>query len=155
MADTQTKLMGGFMIDALGDPFERYIADHHSCVLVGAGIGGPSPLLVRYHACGLEIYCLLPLWADLAYGLDQDPRVVLVIPAPDMVDCWLEIRGTAAIVSSPDWSMLSVGETGNVPLGDLYCIIRIHAHRLDLYDGRRGWGARETLELAPCVGEAG
>lgn len=141
------------MIDALGAPFQHYLADHRSCVLIGTGTQGPGPLLVRYHARGLDIHCLLPLWADLAHCLELDPRVSLIIPAPETADCWLEIRGTASIVSTPDWSTLSIGDTGRVPPEDLYCVVRIHASRLDLHDGRRGWGARDTLELAPAPGE--
>jgi len=33
------------------------------------------------------------------------------------------------------------------PLGDLYLVVRVTPERIDLFDERWGWGARETLKL--------
>lgn len=144
---------GGRMIDALGIPFRHYLADHCRCVLIGTEKGRPTPLLVPYRAQGLEIDCLLPLWAELTYCLEQDPHVILVIPTLERTDCWLQICGTAHLLSAPDWSALLPHETMTVSPDDLYRVVRVRPYRLDLHDGRRGWGARETLEVGRGVGE--
>ena len=35
----------------------------------------------------------------------------------------------------------------NFPPPDLFLVVRITLHRIDLVDETRGWGARETLDL--------
>lgn len=111
---------------------------------------------VRYRNHGLEVDCLVPRWADVAYYLEQDPRVFLVIldiqangpsPVSGQALRWLEYRGTAQVVSSPDWAGLLPEGTSTVRPDDLYLVIHVTPERIDLHDESRGWGARETLEL--------
>ncbi len=80
-----------------------------------------------------------------------------MVPAPLDIMRWLQYEGDAQIAIAPDWS-------GLLPASELqqahehYLVVGLRPRRLDLFDGRRGWGARETLDLAnqeselePCL----
>lgn len=131
-------------IDRLHDQLAAYLASYNTGLL---SVPGAAPLPVRYRSRGLAVECLLPRWADLAYALSQQPAALLVVPAPLDITRWLQYQGDAQIVIVPDWS-------GLLPTGDLqqaherYLVVGLRPRRLDLFDGRRGWGARETLDLA-------
>jgi hypothetical protein len=110
---------------------------------------------VRYRNVGLEVDCLLPRWADVAYYIEQDPHVLLVIldspptggGEPGGGLRWLQYRGTAQPISSPDWDRLLPEGTPRVRPEERYVAIRITPERIDLIDESYGWGARETLDL--------
>lgn len=107
---------------------------------------------VRYRTKNLELDCLVPRWADAAYYVEQSPDVLLVILSalPSGIDdrlCWLQYRGTAQPVATPDWSgLLPKGESLALA-ADLYLVFHLVPERIDLLDESQGWGARETLEI--------
>ena len=143
------------MLDKLRDRMAAYLAQHQVCVISAAGPDGARAMPARYRSRGLEVDCLLPRWADVAYYLEQDSRVALVVQ--DTGICgeqgrttpgsrWLRCLGTARVVAQPDWDAL-LPEGAHTPAPDeLYLVVRITPTRLDLMDETRGWGARETLE---------
>jgi hypothetical protein len=130
-------------LERLRDEIEAYLAQHQVGVLSTSGLAGTWAMPARYRSRGLEVDCLLPRWADVAYHLEQDPNVLLIV-RDTQADAlrWLECRGTARLVASPDWAWL-------LPEGAVkgYVVIRITPRRMDLVDEGRGWGARETLDL--------
>jgi LuxR family maltose regulon positive regulatory protein len=105
---------------------------------------------------GLDIACLVPRWADVAYFIEQDPRVLFVVhdPPPSPLaggttgGClrWLQIAGAAEPIAAPDWTALLPGWASTAPSEALYSALRVTPTRLDLFDEGRGWGARETVE---------
>ncbi len=103
---------------------------------------------VYYRSVGLEIACLLPRWADVAYHLEQDPRVALVVQDDSVPPLrWLRCLGTAQPVEQPDWDTLLPAGTHTLTPDELYLVVRVTPRRVDLLDETRGWGARETLEM--------
>ena len=136
------------MLDKLRDRIAAYLSAHRVCILSTAGPEGARAMPVRYHSVGLEIDCLLPRWADVAYHLEQDPRVVLVVRDDSASPLrWLRCLGTAQPVTQPDWETLLPAGTHTSTPNELYLIVRITPQRIDLLDESRGWGARETLDL--------
>jgi tetratricopeptide (TPR) repeat protein len=86
---------------------------------------------------------LLPRWADVTYHLEKDPNVLLIVRDTKANDLrWLECRGTARLVASPDWAWLLPEGTAKG-----YVVIRVTPRRMDLVDEGQGCGARETLDL--------
>jgi hypothetical protein len=143
------------MLDELRDQIASYLAHHRVCIISTAGAQGAWAMPVRYHSRGLEVDCLVPRWADVAYHLEQDPRacpehsrrVMLVIPAANGNGLrWLQYQGTARPVAAPDWAELLPGWMSTAPPDELYLVIRMTPQRIDLFDESRGWGVRETLE---------
>jgi hypothetical protein len=67
------------LLDKLRDQMAAYFSQHRVCVLSTAGSQGAWAMPVRYRNHGLELECLLPRWTDVAYHLEQDPRVMVVI----------------------------------------------------------------------------
>jgi nitroimidazol reductase NimA-like FMN-containing flavoprotein (pyridoxamine 5'-phosphate oxidase superfamily) len=132
-----------------------YLAHHDVCVLSTAGSQGAWAMPVRYRPLpgtfgnhGLEVECLVPRWTDVAYHLEQDPRVVLIVQGCHASSLrWLQVQGTAQPVAAPGWAELLPGQTSTTPPDDLYLVIRVAPKRIDLMDESRGWGARETLEV--------
>lgn len=144
------------MLDELRDRIIAYLGEHQVCVLSTTGPEGPRAMPVRYRNLGLEIECLLPRWTDVAYDLQQDPRVMLIVQ--DISACgeqsrttpglrWLQCVGTAQPVERPDWTALLPTGTSLASPGDLYLVVRVTPRRIDLMDESRGWGGRETLDL--------
>jgi nitroimidazol reductase NimA-like FMN-containing flavoprotein (pyridoxamine 5'-phosphate oxidase superfamily) len=151
------------MLDELRERIATYLAEHQVCVLSTAGSEDAWAMPVHYRSHGLEIDCLLPRWADVAYHLEQDPRVMLVIldtrktseVLPPALR-WLQVRGTARPVEEPDWETLLPEETRtSVPPDKLYLVVRVAPERIDLLDESRGWGVRETLDLGWRAEEQG
>jgi hypothetical protein len=136
------------MIDATRDHIEARLAAHRYCLVTAGSIEGFASLPARYRAVGLEVDCLLPLWSEASYYVEDDPRVELVIGCVfEDIGSWLQLRGTAQILDLPDWPALLSQRPGMVAPADLYRVIRVRPTRIDLFDERRGWGARETLDL--------
>jgi len=90
----------------------------------------------------------VPRWTDVAYHLEQDPHVLLIIQACHASALrWLQVQGTAQPVAAPDWAELLPRRTSTAPPDELYLVFHVTSQRIDLFDESRGWGARETLEL--------
>jgi hypothetical protein len=136
------------LLDKLCDQIVAYLSHHDVCILSTAGAQGAWAMPVRYRSHGLEVDCLVPRWTDVAYFVEQDPHVVLVVQDAEAQDLrWLQYQGTARPVADPDWAGLLPGWTAAAPPADLYLVIRVTPQRMDLFDESRGWGARETLEV--------
>ncbi len=136
------------MLDKLRDRMTAYLSEHRVCVLSTAGPEGARAMPVYYRSAGLEIDCLLPRWADVAYHLEQDPRVALVVQDDSVPPLrWLRCLGTAQPVAQPDWDALLPEGTHTPTPDELYLVVRVTPRRIDLLDESRGWGARETLEM--------
>jgi len=147
------------LLDRLRDHIATYLAKHQTCVISTAGPEGVQATLVRYHSRGLEVDCLIPRWADVAYHLERGLHVVLIIQdttTPGMR--WLQYRGTSHPVENPDWTEWLISEPSSTNAAhdtryairttpELYRIARITPIRIDLLDESRGWGERETLDL--------
>ena len=136
------------MLDKLRDQMATYLAEHQVCVISAAGPDGARAMPARYRNAGLEVDCLLPRWADVAYYLEQDSRIVLVVQDTGAQGLrWLRCLGAARQVEQPDWDAL-LPKSMNTPTPDeLYLVVRVTPRRIDLLDESRGWGARETLDL--------
>jgi len=136
------------MLNKLRDQIASYLSHQEVCVLSTTGAQGVWGMPVRYRSQGLEMDCLVPRWADVAYHLQQDSHVLLIIQACHAAGLrWLQIRGTARPVAAPDWAELLPGWTSSVPPDELYVVFHVMPERIDLVDESLGWGVRETLEL--------
>ena len=119
------------MLDLLRETLIANLAAHTVCILSGSAPDGVWTQPVSYSSHELTLHCQLPRWADAAFYLEQPARVVVIIPAANDAEQWLQCLGTARIVA-----------------GDhRYLTVEVVAQRLDLFDGRRGWGVRETLDV--------
>lgn len=127
--------------DQFVDQFAQHLARFDVGVLY---VPGASLLPVRYRSQRLAVECLIPRWSDLAYALEEQPVATLITPAGDPVS-WLQYQGLARLSDTPDWDELLQDSRLPLPVG--YLRIAIQPKRLDLFDERRGWGFRETLEL--------
>lgn len=135
------------MLDELRERIAAYLDEHRVCVFSTAGPEGGRAMPVLYRRRELEVECLLPHWSDVAYDVQQDPRVTLVVLDADAPDRrWLQYEGTARPVERPDWSDWPP-ERGMAPPDGLYQVVQVTPRRIDLMDASRGWGARETLDL--------
>jgi hypothetical protein len=132
-------------IDQLSDQLAAYLACYNTGVLSAAGA---APLPVRYRSRHLIVECLVPRWADLAYVVSEQPTMVLIVPAPADVARWLQYQGQAQIATAPDWSGWLPAGAAQQQAHAHYLVVELQPQRLDLFDQRRGWGARETLDLA-------
>jgi len=138
------------MLDKLREQMLAYLSSHQVGVLSTNGAHGAWATVVAYRNDGLAVDCLLPRWTDVAYYVEQDPRVLLLVP--DSVASasglrWLEYAGTAEILAAPDWSKWQSLERFKASLSSLCFVVRIRPRRMDLIDESREWGARETLEV--------
>lgn len=130
------------------DRIDRALAAGQAGVLSAATAGGVWSMPVRYRSAGLQIDCLLPRWSDLVSVLEEDPAVVLVVLDPGGLDRgWLQVQGRAETVAAPDWAGLLPQVQARLRPEELYRLIRIRPVRFDLFDGRAGWGGRETLDM--------
>lgn len=136
------------MLNQLRDQIASYLSHHGVCVLSTASGQGAWAMPVRYRSLGLEVECLVPRWADVAYHLEQNPHVLLIIQTCYASGLrWLQIQGLARPVVAPDWAELLPGWMSTAPPGDLYLVFHVTPQRIDLVDESRGWGVCETLEL--------
>jgi len=136
------------MLEKLRDQIASYLSHHEVCILSTTGAQEAWAMPVRYRSRGLEVECLVPRWADVAYHLEQNPHVLLIIQTCYASGLrWLQIQGLARPVAAPDWDQLLPRWASGVPPGDLYLVVRVTPERIDLVDESQGWGVRETLEL--------
>lgn len=144
------------MLEELRHRIAAYLTSHQICVLNIADIrstGDDLAMPVRYRlstaADGheLELECLIPRWADIAYYLEQEHAVLIIVLACYTAGLrWLQYRGTARPVVAPNWSVWLPRWMSTAPPDELYLVIRITPERITLFDEERGWGAREALE---------
>ncbi|MBI2864397.1 MAG: hypothetical protein HYX94_07530 [Chloroflexi bacterium] len=140
------------MLNVVRERMRAHLMAQDVGVLSVSGGQGAWATPVRYRVEGLELDCLVPRWADVAYHLEQNSGVQLVIlespiPRPGRPLCWLEYRGTAQPVAVPIWGGLLPDGTPQALAGDLYLVVNVRPKRIDLLDEGRGWGARETLDF--------
>lgn len=121
------------MLDELRDRLITYLSRNRVCVITTNGSGGAWAVAAQYHNDGLLLNCRVPRWCDAVYHLELDPRTVVIVVDEHPAQLrWLEYRGTAHIVDTPDQRHVAVSIT---------------PERVDLIDERHGWGARESLDL--------
>ncbi len=131
-----------------------FLAHHRTGVISTAGSPGVWAIPVWYRLDSrpsgsrrLEVYCLVPRWADLAHQLTQNSRIVLIVQASSEAGLrWLQIQGTTRPVEAPDWPALLPRWISHVQPDALYLVVRVTPSRIDLIDEDRGWGVQETLE---------
>jgi hypothetical protein len=134
-------------IDQLHDVLAAWLEGARTGLLCAAGTPGAAPLPVRYRSTQLAVTCLVPRWSELADALLQQPAAMLIVPAALDPTCWLQYQGQARLVSVSAWA-------GPLPDGlspqhahERYIVVALTPQQLDLFDERRGWGARETLDF--------
>lgn len=138
------------MLEWLRDRIGEFLAQHNYGVLATGGSGDIHATVIRYHSQGINIECLLPRWTDVAYHLQQNPLVVLIVHDLEIPRMrWLSCIGEAYSVEKPDWTTWAPLPIPPSQAAELFLIARILPHRFDLMDESRGWGTRETLELEP------
>lgn len=121
---------------------------HQTCVLTTSGAGGAWAMPVRCRSQGLAVECLLPRWADAAYFVEQDPNVLLLIQdAEAPATRWLRIEGVARAVPDPDWARWLPAWSSPLSPTELYLLLRVTPHRIELFDEAAGWGAREGVDI--------
>lgn len=139
------------LLNILREHMQTYLSQNSVGVLSVSGASGVSAMPVRYRVKNLELDCLVPRWADIAYHVETHPDVLMVVltvlSSPKDPLCWLQYKGNARPVVSPDWSNVLPGGVSEALVNDMYLLLRVIPERLDLLDESRGWGARETLEI--------
>ncbi len=111
------------------------------------GMNGYS-LLVRFRVCGEIVECSIPTWSGLSDLPEKIVEVTLVvIKNSDANLNWIFLRGTGSIIENHGWGALFPSEHGVVDPEDLYHLLRIDPKRMELFDEKKGWGFRETVDL--------
>jgi PPOX class probable F420-dependent enzyme len=86
------------------DDAREFVADHHRAVLVTRRSGGglqTSPVLVGVDGEGKAVISTRE-GAYKTRNLRRDPTAVLCVLSDDFFDRWMQIEGTAQIVSLPE-----------------------------------------------------
>jgi hypothetical protein len=133
------------MLDQLRHQLGEYLQQHQVGVLCTGDGTAIRAMPVTYHSRELALLCFVPSWSDVAYCLQAQAEVQLIIPANTSGTCWLCYQGEARTVTPGESSVLAGVQLSAPP--EYYLLVEVQPRRLDLMDGRRGWGARETLEL--------
>jgi hypothetical protein len=106
-------------------------------------------LPVRFRVRGPFVECSVPTWSGIGELLEKAEEVTLAAVKSSGDDlCWLFIRGQGFVIKNQDWEGLVPHERSLVDPGDLYRLLRIEPLRIELFDEKRGWGYRETADLA-------
>ncbi|MEW6034863.1 MAG: hypothetical protein AB1603_08445 [Chloroflexota bacterium] len=138
-------------MNVLRERMRNFLSTNRVGVLTVSLLDGAWAMPVRYRAENLELYCLVPRWADIAYYVERHPRVLMVVlvvlTSHKAPLCWLQYKGNARPLANPDWSGLLPEGVSEGLAKDMYLVLRIAPERIDLLDESRGWGARETLEI--------
>lgn len=134
------------MLDHTRAEITAFLAAHQTGILCLAGHGRTWAMPVPYQAHGIVVCCRVPRWADGSYYLETDPHCVLLITAGDGAPCWLSYTALAAPARAPDWAAWAGAGVPPARLADFYTVLRLQPLQIDLFDERRGWGARATLE---------
>ncbi len=135
------------LIDELRDHIKDFLTQHPFGILCTNGSAGAWAAPFWQYSHDLELICLLQRWSDVLYHIEQDPRVQIMILDPRSSNMhWLQMRGTARSIDTPDWSKLILaGDAPGQP--ERYVAVRFIPQRIDLFDESKGWGACETLEF--------
>lgn len=131
-----------------------FLAQQPTAVISTTGTLGVWAMPVWYYlhdgpsgSHDLEVDCLVPRWADVAYHLTEGGKVVMIVQASSSVGLrWLQIQGTAWPVETPDWACFLQRMNSIQHPDSLYLVVRMRPSRIDLVDETRGWGVQETLE---------
>lgn len=130
------------------------LRDTLAAQLAGAATGilcvtqaGSLALPVWYHSAGLHITCLVPRWSDAAEALGQRQAALLIVPAPPDPRRWLRYQGAAAPAPRAAWAAPWPERLSDRQADERWLTVALTPQRIDLFDERRGWGARETLDL--------
>jgi len=134
-------------LDQLHDVLAACLDGARAGLLSAPGTPSAAPLPVRYQSSRLAVTCLVPRWSDLADALQQQPVAMLIVPAAPEPTCWLQYQGQARLVSLSAWAGPLPDALSPQRAGERYLVVALAPQRLDLFDERRGWGARETLDL--------
>lgn len=127
------------MLDELRDRVITYLSQNRVCVITTNGSGGAWAVAAQYQNDGLLLNCRVPRWCDCVYNLELDPRTIVIIADERSAQLrWLEYRGVAHVIDSPD---------------ERFVAMRITPVRADLIDEKYGWGARESLDVYPGINE--
>jgi hypothetical protein len=119
---------------------------------IAAGSTWAMPIWYRPHRgpsgnSKLEVDCLVPRWADVAYHLTEGARVILIVQASSEAGLrWLQIQGKIQPIEAPDWASLLPRWVPPAHPDALYLVVRITPGRIDLIDEAQGWGVQTTLE---------
>ncbi len=135
-------------IDQLHDVLAVWLRGAHTGVLSVPGVPDVAPLPVHYQSRQLAVTCLVPRWSDLAEALHHQPTALLIIPAAPDPECWLQYQGWSRLVSATAWVRIWPGGLTLQQANERFLVVALTPQRLDLFDERRGWGARETLDCA-------
>lgn len=134
----------------LREQITNSLANQRVCIFsVNArGESGVWTIPARCRSRGLEVECLLPRWADAAFYLENEPQVLLIFQEPGGAPLgWLQYRGCARLLTSPNWAELLPAEEGGCRPEARYVVAHVQPSRIDVVDESRGWGVLESLEL--------
>lgn len=137
------------MFEQLCTRIQAFLAEGHLGVLSAAGPKGVLSLPVRYRVSGVELDCALPRWSDLAFLIEEEPDVtlLLVASAPDGFR-WLHYRGQATPIDGVDWTGLDPVHPKGVRPAELYQFLHLRPTRIELISGPPGRAGRETLDFS-------
>jgi len=82
-----------------------------------------------------------------SYATIAQPGHACASPASPDPERWLQYQGWSRLVSAAAWVSIPGGLTPQ-QANERFLVVALTPQRLDLFDERRGWGARETLDLA-------
>jgi len=143
-------------LDKLRHLIAAYLAHHQVCVLSVNEVPSTDEAVmpVRYRPLTgtgggeLELECLVPRWADIAYHLEQRRTVNIVVLACYVAGLrWLQYQGVSHPVAAPDWGIWLPHWMSATPPDELYLVIHVRPEHVTIFDEAYGWGAREALEF--------
>ena len=157
---------GATEMAALPDAVAAHLASHHVMTLATVGEDGPWAAAVFYAHEGASLYFLSAPSTRHCRNLAHDARCAVTIQH-DVAD-WpavlgLQIEGRARALDGAEAraahevygrKFALVADLGRAPLAIAAAFARIRWYRLDaervhLIDNRRGFGHRDSFELAP------
>lgn len=137
-------------LDQLRDTLAAQLAGATTGILYADQAGSGAALPVWYQSADLCVSCLVPRWSDLADALarQQPQPAVLIVPALADPRRWLRYRGEAGLTAHSAWSGIWPERLTARQADERWLVVALTPQRIDLFDEQRGWGARETLDLA-------
>lgn len=136
------------MLDDLRQRIEEFLGAGRHGVLSSSGTGGVVSLPVRYRAREMELDCLVPRWHDLAYWVEENPSITLVVLVENTGGfSWLHYQGRATTMAAPEWADLWPALPAGLHPEDFYLVLRLQPARIELMRGPQGWAMRETLDF--------
>lgn len=136
------------MLDQLSARIQAFLAEGHLGVLSAAGPKGVVSLPIRYRVSGVELDCAVPRWSDLAYLIEEDPDVTLLLVAssPDGFT-WLQYRGRATPIEAIESERFGPVHPKGVRPDQLFRFLHLRPTRIELVSGPPGRCNRETLDF--------